>query len=52
MQNLVASQVAKFQIFDYILGRHVQDVWAQHVLKDAAVLLFSTILLERYAASY
>ena len=52
MQDLGAAKVAKFQNFDYILGRHAQDAYAQHALKDAAVVLLPTILLERYAASY
>jgi hypothetical protein len=51
MQVLVASKVAKFKIFDYILGRCIQGAWAQHALKGDAILLFSMILLERYAAS-
>ena len=40
MQDLGAAKVAKFQNFDYILGRHAQDAYAQHALKSAIVLVF------------
>jgi predicted membrane-bound mannosyltransferase len=52
MQDVGAAKVAKFEIFDYILGRCIQGAWAPHALKAGAILLFSMILLERYAASY
>jgi hypothetical protein len=51
MQDVDAAKVAKFEIFDYILRRCLQGACAQHPLKSAAILLFSMILLERYAAS-
>jgi hypothetical protein len=52
MQDLGGAKVAKFEIFDYILGRCIQVAWAPHALKSAVIVLFSMILLERYAASY
>jgi len=43
MQILVAAKVAKFEIFDYILGRCIQGACAQHALKGAAIVFYDSV---------